>query len=252
MAHGLKQQLANTQKELEALKAEYNEFVYIVSHDLKAPLRQIEGFVEILSDKHTDDFDDKSKRHLDMISNGSNKASKLLDALVGYSRLNTQDTPFELIDFTALIAEATLQLLPLIESHNVKITLPDLLKTPNSIHIMGDKNQLTQLFYHVIHNAITYRNQGAPSEVVVGIEDKKDYWQLSINDNGIGIRENLTEKIFKVLRRGVSDKVYPGLGMGLALSSKILQRHNGNIWVESEKNIGSTFYFTLPKALNNG
>lgn len=244
MTDQLKSQLAATHKELEKIKAEYAEFVYIISHDLQAPLRQIEGFVDLLSLRHDDDLDDKSKRHLALIVDGSNKAKKLLNALVEYSRLNTLRSPFISINCNELMEEVSLELSSLIELNNVTITYP---KLPN---IVGDKDQIFQLFYHLIHNAITYQNTENPPQINIDFKDKISCWEFSIQDNGIGIKDKLTEKIFKVLRRAVSDKHYPGMGMGLALSKKILELHGGDIRVESKIESGSTFYFTLPKEHN--
>lgn len=237
-----KLELAKVNQELALLKAEYEEFVYIVSHDLSAPLRQIQSFSEIIVNKHSDSFDDKTKRHFELINNGSAQVTQMLKALKEYSRLNTRAKPFVFVDCNEIVVQALDNLSSLITDSGALIScdqLPDLI---------GDKDQIIILFQQLIHNALIYQKAGNKPIISISFTENKDSWQFYITDNGIGVPANLREKIFKVLRRGVSDRKYPGLGMGLACASKILQKHNGDINVVNSEQ-GATFSFKISKGL---
>jgi light-regulated signal transduction histidine kinase (bacteriophytochrome) len=243
MTTKLESQLDKTNQELAALKAEYEEFVYIVSHDLSAPLRQVEGFADIVVSKHADSFDEKTKRHFDLIYDGSAQATQILDAIKNYSRINTRVKPFVLLDSNKIVAQAMNSLSSLITATDASITCAHLPA------IIGDSEQIQILFECLIENALTYQLPDNKPVIVISATDDDDFWQFCISDNGIGVAENLTEKIFKVLRRGVSSKKYPGLGMGLAITKKILQKHQGNISVALKKEEGAAFSFQIAKDL---
>jgi light-regulated signal transduction histidine kinase (bacteriophytochrome) len=244
MSIDLQHQLTKTQQELAALKAEYEEFVYIVSHDLQAPLRQIEGFSDIIWNKYADNFDEKSKRHFDLIIKGSTKIKELLDALITYSRINTHAQPFSTLNLNDIVADVLKQS-SLLKKTDATISCDNL---PT---IVGDNAQITHVFYQLIHNALFYQTAENRPDIKINVIELAKYWQFCITDNGIGISENLTEKVFKIFRRAVSEKQYVGTGMGLPIAQKILLRHQGNIWLETEKNVGSAFYFTIAKGLSN-
>lgn len=238
-------ELEQTKKELAALKEEYEEFAYIVSHDLSAPFRQIGGFAQIVAQNHGQDFDEKTRKQFEFILSGADKGGRLMEALLKYSRLNTKAGPFELIDLNSTLNEAKAQLSSVINVQNATISSPEL---PAAV---GEERQITQLFYHLLHNALLYQADGNQPNIEISISDKADHWEYAIKDNGIGIHNNLKDKIFKVLRRGVTDEEYPGDGMGLALAKKIVQHHHGEIWLQSTPKHGSTFYFTMAKKLTN-
>jgi light-regulated signal transduction histidine kinase (bacteriophytochrome) len=245
MTTQVKHQLEKAQKELALLKAEYEEFVYIVSHDLSAPLRQVEGFVEIITAKHTDSFDDKTKRHFELINNGTAKAKSILDAMTCYSRINTVIEPYTLLDLNILFDDVKDNLSALIEKNNALLHFDSLPK------VMGSKEHIIKVFECLIHNALTYQQAGNQPVINLSVIDKGNVWQFCIKDNGIGVANNNTDKIFKVLRRGVSDKKYAGMGMGLSISKKILQKHSGDIWLDTEFESGASFYFSIAKDLQN-
>lgn len=237
----LEQQLIKTQQELSALKAEYEEFAYIVSHDLSAPLRQIEGFAEIIATKHADTFDDKTKRHLALIQNGSIQAKNILDALLEYSRLNSTTTPFILFDCNQVLDEVKQKLTSSFSDIDM------IIKNDKLPSIKGNKVQFSLLLEHLIHNALHYQLLDNKPNIVISAVEVDGFWQFCVTDNGIGFSDNLMEKIFKVLRRGVSDKKYSGIGMGLAVARKIVQKHGGCIWAATTKEEGSSFFFTIKK-----
>lgn len=245
MSVDIENQLNKANQELVALKAEYDEFVYIISHDLSASLRQVEGFAEIVIGKHADSFDDKTKRHFELIQGGSNQAKLILEAMRSYSRLSTMAQPFTLFDLNKLVHDIKCKLSSLFDDANSIITVSHL---PT---IIGEEKQIAQVFECLLHNALNYRSAERECQINIDVVEKKHYWQFCVIDNGIGIAENIQEKIFKVLRRGVSDKKSIGIGMGLAIVKKVLQHHQGRIWLESEKGRGSSFYFTISKGLAN-
>jgi light-regulated signal transduction histidine kinase (bacteriophytochrome) len=197
----------------------------------------------MLADKNAQSFDDKSKRHIDFIIRGSEKANQLLDALVDYSPLNTQAEPYTVIDCNLVVEEIKQQLAVLIERSGAEIT------TTNLPEVLGDPAQISKVFYHLIHNALHYQVLGNKPLVVIDLEEQAQLWPFCVKDNGIGIPVNLSEKIFKVLSRAVSDKKFSGMGMGLNIAKKILARHGGSLWLAEPQGLGSSFYFTLPKAL---
>lgn len=246
MSTKLEGELEKVLNDLAELKAEYEEFVYIVSHDLSAPIRQVEGFVEIITEKHADSFDDKTKRHFELINSGTSKAKQILDAITGYSRINTIVEPYTLLDLNVVMDTVKDNLSSLIDKSNASLTVGTLPK------IMGSMKQIIKVFECITHNALTYQKAGNQPDIKLSAIDKGDVWQFCINDNGIGVANNNIEKIFKVLRRGVSDKKYAGMGMGLAISKKILQKHRGDIWLDSALESGASFYFTIAKDLQNG
>lgn len=243
MSEKLAKQLTKTQQELSELKAEYDEFTYIISHDLSAPLRQIGGFIELVVANNSESFDDKTKRHIELALGGTAQAKRMLDALVNYSRVTTTTEPYALLDINKLVIEAQDELSTMIAETNAVINCENLPK------IKGREAQIKQLFFHLIQNALLYQSPQNSPEITIKVIEVNENWQFCIKDNGIGVADKLQEKIFKVLRRAVSDKKYAGIGMGLALAKKILQSHEGSIWLESEEGVGSSFYFTIAKDL---
>lgn len=234
-------ELSKAKEELAQLKAEYQEFVYIVSHDLSAPLRQIEGFSEMVLDKHKDDFDDKTKRHFEFIVKGGNTIRNILDDLTLYSRLSTKENSYTELDINNIISNNLKNLSSLIE--NTKA----IVNSGNMPKINGDEELISQVFYHLLHNALYYQLPNQVPNINLSFIELNDHWQFCITDNGIGIPDNISDKIFKMFRRGVSEKQYPGSGTGLTFAKKIIIKHQGEIWFESEKGKGSSFYFTLRK-----
>lgn len=243
MTAKLDSELEKVKQELASLKAEYEEFVYIVSHDLSAPLRQIKGFSEIVVSKHSDSFDEKTQRHFGLIYDGSTQAELIIDAIKSYSRINTRAKPFALCDSNKIVADAMSSLSTLITETDASITCANL---PT---IIADSEQIQLLFECIIKNSLIYQPPDNKPVIFISASDEEDFWQFCISDNGIGVAENLTEKIFKVLRRGVSSKKYPGLGMGLAITKKILQKHQGDINVAASNEQGAAFTFKIAKDL---
>lgn len=236
-----KADFAKLQKELDELRTEYQSFVYAVGHDLAAPFRQIEGFSNIILDEHGDQFDEKTKRHFSFVISGSEKGKAILNALLNYSRLVNAEFNSSVVDSNKVLNEVKEELSVLIEDSGAQFSCNAL---PG---IVGDYKQIHMLFYQLIHNALHYSRPGESPIISLNAVEQGELWKFDIRDNGIGIREKMFDKIFIALRRGVAEKKYSGIGMGLTIAKAVSRRHGGEIWVESEEGVGSTISFTLGK-----
>lgn len=241
------EQLAEKQRELDQLAAEYKDFAYAVSHDLSAPLRAIEGFSSFIAEDHAQDFDDRSQRHLEYVIDGSQKARNILAALLDFSRINTRSEEFSSIDCDALLAEvqAHEQLAEWIDLSGAQIEIAPL---PT---IFAAKQQMNKVFTELLRNAIVYHAEGDTPDIHIKATETEDFWTFSVSDKGIGVSEKAGKRIFNVLNRAVKERDFPGSGMGLAIARKILQRHKGDVWLESSSPEGTVFCFSVCKDLKN-
>ena len=245
MSGGTEAELIKLKNEIDDVRNEYRNFVYTVSHDLSGPFRQIEGFAQIVLVKHTDQFDDKTKRHLGLIVSGAEKGRHILDALLDYSRLDTRAKAFSSVNCQEVIDEVLEELSALVDDKGAEISCNDMPV------LVGDRSQLYQVFYNLIHNGLHYQHSDVSPKLSIEAIENEINWQFCIEDNGIGVLDHLREKIFIILRRAVTDKEYSGMGMGLAVARQIVHRHCGRIWIVSEKNVGSSLYFTIAKDLES-
>lgn len=223
-------------------------FAYICSHDLQEPLRMVRSFSELLGRHigHLLDGDEKGKRYLQFVLDGATRAQDLISDILAYSKIDKDMHRPELVDIETLI-EAIIE--------NIEI---DLVRFEGNItydpqpQIIGNKTQFYQLFQNLINNAIKYQKQGSKVNIHISVEEEKEHWKFSIKDNGIGIDKRFFKKIFDVFQRLHNREEYSGTGIGLAICRKVVERHGGQIWVESELGKGSIFYFTLSKSNNSG
>lgn len=237
----LNRKLAESNHELE-------QFAYIVSHDLQSPLQTTMGFARLLGKKYAGVLDEKANHYIERIIEGSNRMNHLIKDLLEYSRVQTRAKSFESIDLNSVFEEVLLSLEWLIKKTEAEITCRQPLPT-----VMGDRTQLQQLWQNLLANAIKFQfpeNQPKvniyvdilnPTEKTQGSE-----WLIAIEDNGIGIPAPEFEHIFQIFQRLHTEREYPGTGIGLAVCKKIVERHGGRIWLKSEVDVGTTFYFTLP------
>ena len=246
MSIELEKQLLQAQNELDALRRDFDEYAYMVSHDLAAPFRQIEGFANIILENHGNEFDEKTKRHFDIIVKGAEKGAGILENLLTYSRLCTTGTmDATSVNCNSIIAEVSAQLLTEFENSQVQYC------SANLPIVEGDATQVTTLFYEIMRNGLLYHRPEAEPVVSLEATESQEVWEFCVRDEGIGISGNLKDKVFMVLKRGVSDKNYAGAGLGLAVAKRIVQNHRGKIWLEPNEGAGCSFYFTLPKTLGN-
>ncbi len=233
--------LARQAKELIRSNTELERFAFVASHDLQEPLRMVSSYMQLLETRYKDKLDSDAHEFIGFAVDGVNWMQTLINALLTYSQLGTKAKEFELTDCDKVVTRALLNLQVAIQEHNAKVTHGPL------VTVMADSSQLEQLFQNLIGNAIKFKAKGQPF-VHIAVEEKGDDWVFSVKDNGIGIDPKSSEHIFEIFQRLHSREAYPGTGIGLAICKKIVERHGGEIWVESKPGEGSTFYFTLKKA----
>jgi PAS domain S-box-containing protein len=224
--------LARSNRDLE-------QFAYVASHDLQEPLRAVSGFIDLLKMRLEKSLDEKSAEYMNFSVDGVARMQALINGLLEYSRIDSRAKPPEPTDSKAALDSALLHLRVSIEESGAKIT------AENLPVIQIDPVQLAQLFQNLIGNAIKFRSKSTPRIHVSAIQ-QDGVWQFAVRDNGIGIDPQYAHKIFLIFQRLHSRKKYPGMGIGLSICKKIVERHGGKIWMESQPGRGSTFYFTLP------
>ena len=219
--------------------AELEHFASHTSHELKEPLRTVAGYVQLLERRYRGKLDDKADHYIDASVRGVKRMYELIDALLAYSRVAMREEPLELVDTAALLDGTLADLDRMIQEGAGEVTRAGLPR------IAGNRQLLGQLFQNLVSNALKYRGEVAP-RVHVAAERRANEWVFSVRDNGIGIEGSDQERIFEVFTRVNDRGKYPGNGIGLAIGKKIVERHGGRIWVESEPGRGTTFFFTVP------
>ncbi|MFA6056053.1 MAG: ATP-binding protein [Thermodesulfovibrionales bacterium] len=238
----VKQRTAELEKmtnELSRSNAELQQFAYVASHDLQEPLHVIKGFLNLFEKRYKDKLDEKGREFISFTIDGAKRMQNLIRDLLEYSRVGHKGKEFKPTECSVILERVLFNLKMAIEERGAQVTYDNL---PT---IMADVTQFTSLFQNLIGNAIKFQGAEAP-RVHISAERKGDEWLFSVSDNGIGIDPKFIDKIFVVFHRLHTRNEYPGTGIGLALCKKIVEHHGGNIWVESELQKGSTFYFTLP------
>jgi signal transduction histidine kinase len=225
--------------ELARSNTELEQFAYVASHDLQEPLRMVASYVQLLARRYKGKLDSEAEEFIGFAVDGSKRMQDLIQALLAYSRIGTKGRQFAPTPCEVVLQNALKNLQIAIEDSKAKIT-HDPLPT-----VMGDSIQLGQLFQNLIGNAIKFRGEKSPS-VHVTAERQANEWLFSFRDDGIGIDSQYAARIFVIFQRLHTKEEYPGTGIGLALCKKIVERHSGRIWVDSEPHKGSTFRFTLP------
>jgi|GEM_PF-1588405 len=231
--------LAERARELARSNAELDQFAAVVSHDLKAPLRTLGAFAQLLQRRLAGHDDGEVQQYLKYIDHGARQMSELIDALLDYARLKSGAETLTAVDCQALMGEIVHTLAPAIEAAQAQVRFDGL---PT---VMGDRILLFQLFQNLIANALKFRGE-VPPLIRVQAEKLDRQWRFAVRDNGIGIRRHDAERIFNMFERLHSRQEYQGTGIGLAICKKVVERLGGRIWVESELGQGATFYFTLP------
>ncbi len=229
--------------ELEASNRELEHFAYVASHDLQEPLRAISSYSQLLARRYKDKIDGKANKYIDNIADGVTRMQKLIDALLNYSRVSNQVREFQLVESELILKQALNNLQIKIKETQAKIT-SDSLPT-----IMGDEVLLIQLFQNLIGNALKFHGE-KPPQITISVEQREQEWCFCICDHGIGIEAKYAQRIFQIFQRLHSSNKYPGTGIGLAICQKIVERHQGRIWLDSQLGEGSSFYFSLPLTTN--
>jgi signal transduction histidine kinase len=236
--------LERTMEELKRSNQELEQFAYVASHDLQEPLRMVSSFTQLLKDQYEDKLDGSALEYINFAVDGAQRMQLLINDLLAYSRVTTKVDEFEEIDLEKVLDEVLFNLELVIEDNQAVIfreSLP---------HIRADFGQLVRVFQNIIGNALKYRSEKSP-QIHISVQMEDENWLFKVEDNGIGIELNYFEEIFKIFRRLHNRDEYNGTGIGLAITKRIIERHGGNIWVESEPGKGSTFYFTIPLNKNS-
>ncbi len=243
----LNQQLANQNAELQKLNAELmrsnaelEQFAYVASHDLQSPLQATIGYADMLLWKYDSVLDDHAKRYVNQIVQSGLRMKNLIQDLLTYSKLGNGQLDWQPVDAAVVLQEALDNLRQDIAASGAEIAHSDL---PT---VRGDRTQLTQLFQNLLSNGIKFRRSGVTPQInISSVLGDRGESLFAISDNGIGIPEEKFDCIFEAFHRLHGYQDYPGTGLGMAICKKIVTRHGGRIWVNSQLGEGTTFYFTL-------
>lgn len=236
-------ELEQRTRELERSNAELEQFAYVASHDLQEPLRMVASYTQLLQRRYRDKLDQDAIEFMDFAIDGARRMQDLISDLLEYSRVGTRGDRFAQVSTAKILDEVQANLRKLVEETGTEIKAGDL---PD---IVADERQMVQLFQNLLSNAIKFRGTESP-RIFVGAEKTEGEWLFQVQDNGIGIEEEYRERIFVVFQRLHGYSETSGTGIGLAVCKKIVDRHRGRIWVESEPAKGSTFCFTIPLTAN--
>lgn len=228
----------------QKINKELQQFTYMVSHDLQEPLRMISGFLNLLQSESSEQLTEEAKEYIQYAADGADRMKRLIEDLLQYSRVGTNKEDFIPVDLNELVSYVLLVMHDTIEATDARIAVQSLPV------IEANKTLVTQLFQNLIGNALKYRSVEKP-HLEIGVKQANGTPVFYIKDNGIGIEPRHFEKIFVVFKRVHTRGPYNGTGIGLAICKKIVEKHGGRIWVESEPGKGSTFYFTLNNWLPN-
>ncbi len=223
---------------------ELQQFAYIASHDLQTPLRGISGFVQLLSREYGDKLDPQARRWIERTVDNTQRMHVLINDLLSYSRVDSRARPFEPVELDKIVDEARQMLASDTHHANVSITHDPL------PCVLGDPSQLTQMLENLIGNGIKY-NTSAQPQVHISARQVDSEWIITVTDNGIGVAPEYQEQIFEIFKRLHTNQAYPGTGIGLAVCRRVVHRHHGRIWLDSEPGKGSSFHFTIPLREND-
>ncbi len=238
----LEQRVQERTAQLQAANKELESFSYSVSHDLRAPLRAITGFSEIIARRHRAKLNEEGRHYVDNIVQASNRMGILIDDLLTYSRLGRTGVHREPVSLSGLFTEISRNM----QAHLEKIH-GTLLVAKNLPTVTGDHTLLSQVFTNLLENAFMYQKPGASAKVSITFAKEEKYIVIAVKDNGIGIPNEYQEKIFNIFQRLHSEEEYPGTGIGLSTVKKSVELLGGSVWVESTVDEGSTFFISLPK-----
>ena len=232
--------LKGTVEELERSNEELQSFAYITSHDLQEPLRTIASYAQLLERRYKNKLDPDADEFIDFMVDGASRMKEMIQGLLDYSRVGTRGHEFKEFEAQTALNYALNNLGASIGETGAEITYDEL------PIIFADKDQIIRVFQNLIGNTIKFRREGVRPKIHVSVQKTDDEYIFSVSDNGIGLEEQYSDKIFEVFKRLHAIGEYQGAGIGLAVVKRIIDRHGGRIWVESELGKGSTFYFTIP------
>lgn len=226
--------------ELLRSNTELQQFANVASHDLQEPLRMVASYIQLLESRFDGRLDDETREFMSYAVEGAKRMQSLVNGLLEYARVESQGKPLQRTDMNVIFDQTLSNLEMRITETGAQITRGDL------PWVMGDPVQLVQLMQNLISNALKFQKPGIP-RVSVTAEEKGGEWIFACKDNGIGIDPKYFDRIFLIFQRLHRREEYTGMGIGLAVCKRIVERHGGRIWVESKPQEGSTFFFTMPQ-----
>jgi PAS domain S-box-containing protein len=236
------QELRRSNENLQRSNTELQQFAYIASHDLQTPLRNISGFVQLVKLKYEKKLDEQANDWIRRTVQSTERMQVLIRDVLAYSRVDSEAEPFRRIPFREVFSDAVVTLEAPIRDLHGQVTCD---KLPM---VTGDRSQLEQLMQNLLGNGLKYHSTDTPC-IHVSVQRAANEWVFSVRDNGIGIAPKHHKRIFEIFQRLHSQREHPGTGIGLAVCRRVVHRHGGRIWVESEPGHGSTFYFTIPERM---
>jgi len=229
---------------LEKSNESLREFAYIASHDLQEPLRMVSSYVDLLDQEYGDQFDEEAEEYMEYAVSGARRMQRMINSLLEYSRVHTDAAEFHETDANDVFETSRQDLELLIDDHDAEISV-DPLPT-----VCADPDQLGQVFQNLVKNAIEHASDEGTPRIEVTATERADADEFAVSDNGPGVPADEQDDIFNIFTKGgASDG--ENTGIGLAITRRIVQRHGGDIWVESEPGAGATFAFTIPKGLDS-
>ncbi|MGB9980200.1 ATP-binding protein [Methanobacterium sp.] len=233
-------QMKKLADDLNHSNEEFQQFAYVTSHDLQEPLRTIASFTQLLAKRYKNKIDEDSDEFMDYIVDASTRMQGMIKDLLQYSRVVSRGKIFKPTNTEEIIEYTISSLKTLIGDNDAEVNYDKLPK------VNADSAQLLQLFQNLVENGIKFRQFAVQPKIHISCKEQGNEYVFSVADNGIGIEEQYSDRIFTIFQRLHTKEEYEGSGIGLSLAKRIVERHGGRIWVESEPDIGSTFYFTLP------
>jgi PAS domain S-box-containing protein len=226
--------------DLERSNQELEQFAYVASHDLQEPLRMVSSYMQLLESRYNDKLDADGKEFIAYAVDGAARMQRLIQDLLAFSRVGTRGKPPEVVEANKAVTDAIQNLKVRIEENEAVVTHDELPA------LLADPNQLTQLFQNLIGNAIKFKSEDKP-RIEITTRDRGAFAEFAVKDNGIGFDQKHADRIFVIFQRLNNRAQYDGTGIGLAICKKIVERHGGKIWVETQPGKGSTFFFTFPR-----
>jgi len=241
MEYESRQQLEESAEALRQSNEDLAQFAYVASHDLQEPLRMVSSYLQLIERRYNDKLDDSGREFIAFAVDGAKRMKTLIKALLEYSRIGTAAAEMEVVPASKIVSSV---------SHLLKLAIKDTgakIKVGELPDLRCDEIQIAQLMQNLIGNAMKFCDSGKPEiEVLSERDEAAQSWTISVKDNGIGIEEEYLERVFVIFQRLHSREEYAGTGIGLALCKRIVERHQGKIWVESELGKGTTFSFSIP------
>ena len=224
---------------LARTNGELQQFAYVSTHDLREPLRKVRSYTELLERRYQGQLDEKADKYINYIVGGATRMQTLITDLLAYLKIGDEELSLQSTDLNQIVDNVLHDLDMMVQENSAVITY-DPLPT-----VQADASQMTHLLQNLLSNAIKFRGEEPPT-IHISAERQNGEWLFAVADNGIGLEAEFAERVFVIFQRLHTKEEYPGTGIGLAISKKVVENHNGRIWLESQPNQGTIFYFTLP------